>query len=108
MSDLQKPRHISTLPKTAVAAVRPARPQYLRKLTTLCTTQAGRGGQLGRQAVQHVAADRISAHVDFYLHLTDDSENDTHGGASEYRAHAGLLSFLVRPDEFQAGGYHDR
>ena len=34
-----------------------------------------------------------------YLYLTDDSENDARGGASEYCSHAGLLSFLVRPEQ---------
>jgi hypothetical protein len=34
-----------------------------------------------------------------YLYLTDDSENDARGGASEYYAHAGLLSFPVRPEQ---------
>jgi hypothetical protein len=57
-----------------------------------------RGGR-GCQAVQHVAADRIHSHVDFYLHLADNSENDTRGGPSEYRADAGLLSFLVRTEQ---------
>ena len=51
------------------------------------------------QTVQHVATDRVPAHVALYLHLTDDSESDARRGTPQRRAHARLLSFLVRPEQ---------
>jgi hypothetical protein len=44
MFDLQKPRHISTLPATAVLATRLTRPQYLGYLTTLVRRASRLGG----------------------------------------------------------------
>ncbi len=44
----------------------------------------------------------ILAHVfDIYFHATHFAEADARGGASEHRAHAGLLPFLVRAQQVQ-------
>jgi hypothetical protein len=46
MLDLQKPRHISTLPRPAVPSSLEARREYPDKLTTLCIAQVGSLGAI--------------------------------------------------------------